>query len=77
MEIDITPEQARDLATLLSVLTGTLQYEAISNPNADDGWHRWHPVAEAVSRAIGFQAVRFHERLKWINVTLNYPKAAP
>lgn len=56
--IKLTPTQAEHLTSLLTTLTGHLQYKAGKRKDGalDDSWRFWHGITNQTSKAIGFEA---------------------
>ena len=56
--ITLTNDQAKELASLLTMLTGRLQYRASKSPDGslDDSWKFWNDISKPVSSSLGFEA---------------------
>lgn len=56
--IKLTPEQAEHLTSLLTTLTGRLQYKAGKRKDGalDDSWRFWNKITNQLSHSIGFEA---------------------
>jgi hypothetical protein len=54
--ISLTEEEAKVLSSLLSQITGKIQYKALKDPSLDESWVFWHGISSKVSESIGFES---------------------
>ena len=56
--LELTKEQAKELSTVVTFLTGCLQLRAIqkSSQILDDDWRFWNKVSSALSESIGYSS---------------------
>ena len=63
VQLELEQSEAKELASLLTALTGRLQYRAVHNPELDKSWPFWHKLSQKVSNALGFEAYMVTSRL--------------
>jgi hypothetical protein len=58
IKVTLTREQAKELATLLTIKTGELQYRAVQTPDGslDDSWAFWNDLTKNVAFSMGYEA---------------------
>lgn len=56
--IELSREQAQELSTVITHLTGCLQYRAGLNKSGilDDDWAFWNEISKAISTSFGYEA---------------------
>lgn len=77
INIALTREQALDLSSLLGVIAGTLQYQAVKTTGTaaatlTSEWEKWRAINKAVSVPAGFEAFLEHNRLWGFSIEPKY-----
>jgi hypothetical protein len=63
ISVNLTTEQLLDLSSLLSTVSGVLQYKAVKNSEIDAEWEKWHTISKIISTAAGFESFCEPDRL--------------
>ena len=56
--VELTSDQARELCTVITSLTGNLQHRAAMDKSGilDDDWRFWNEITKAISTSFGYEA---------------------
>jgi len=68
--VRLSKEQMLDLATLTGMAAGLFQ-DPIHGPRFDVEFDVWHPIAKAISTAVGFESFHEPQRLAHLNLSVN------
>lgn len=58
VQIELTVDEAKQLSSLLTMLTAHLSYRASKTPDGslDEAWQFWHDISKKVSFSFGYQS---------------------
>ena len=68
--LNLTKDQHLRIASLLTALTASIQYQATKDPSLDGLWKEWHDVSKQVSEAAGFEGYLEPSHIRRISITV-------